>query len=131
VHSREGDKFNVEIMPAYNIREVQENANDLVNQVEKELANYAPDEYLCHGDFDAFGEWYSKYHDTYCRKGIPVDDFCDHSCDIELLMEYKWQRDRIRRHYDFLSCFKNPSKASTVFPLTSGRVMRSCIHDRE
>lgn len=43
-------------MPTYNISEVQENVNDLVNRVEKELANYAPDEYLCHGDFDAFGE---------------------------------------------------------------------------
>lgn len=81
-----------------------------------------PDEYCCYGEFDIFGEWFSKYHDSPpCRKGIPIDDYREHDCDLEIFMERKSERDRMKREYDFMKCFQNPSTQA----IGSGNSVRS------
>lgn len=90
-----------------------------------------PDEYCCHGEFDTFGEWFSKFHDSPpCQKGIPIDNYRDHNCDLEIFMKSQSKRDRMKREHDFKNCFQDPSKANTVFPLTTGRILDTCIHDK-
>ena len=91
-----------------------------------------PDEYSCHGDFDMFGDFFSGFHDAPpCRKGTPIDDFEEYSCDVEIFVKRKSERDRMERQYDFMDCFNDPTKAHTVYPLTIGRMFDSCIHDNE
>lgn len=65
-----------------------------------------------------------------CREGASRDDFCTHSCDIELADRYRSRRDNIERHFDLIHCFTDPTKAESGFPLTTGRVLKSCIYDQ-
>jgi hypothetical protein len=129
LHSREGTIYRVEIEPAIDLQEERKKADLRLRQADKELKGYMPDEYSCHGDFDAFGDFYSAYHDASCRKGVPIDDYNAHSCDIEILIKRKSERDRMERQHNFMDCFTDPAKASTVYPLTVVRVLGSCIHD--
>lgn len=130
LRSREGSICTVEIEPAIDLQEKRKKADRKFRQANKDLEGYMPDEYNCHGEFDAFGEFFSEYHDAPpCRKGIRIDDYNEHSCDIEIFIRRRSERDRLERGYEFMNCFNDPNKASAVYPLTSGRVFDSCIHD--
>ena len=130
LHSREGAVYRVEIEPAIDLQEERKDADIRLHQASKKLEGYMPDEYLCHGDFDAFGDFFSRFHDAPpCRKGTPIDDFKKYSCDVEIFVKRKSERDRMERQYDFMDCFNDPTNADTVYPLTIGRVLDSCIHD--
>lgn len=113
------------------LQEEQKKVDTSFNQAVEELEKYMPDEYCCHGEFDTFGEWFSKFHDSPpCQKGLPIDDYREHHCDLEIFMKIQSERDRMKREYDFMDCFRDPSKANTVFPLTTGRLLGTCIHDK-
>lgn len=129
IHSQQGSKFLVEVKAAITSGEAREEAESQLEPVLKRLSRYDQSDYNCHVRFDMFGELRSIYHDKRCLKDIPVD--IDVACDIELLLHYRWQRDKSGRQYDFMSCFRDTSRADSVFPLTTGRVMDSCIHDHQ
>jgi hypothetical protein len=137
LHTREGSTWRVEIKPAVDVQEERRDVAGKLAQTLKQLDKYAPYEYDCAGGFDAFGEWYAESHDEHCcRKGIPMDakkdaDFRMFGCDIELLERYISKLGKLERLSDFIERFKNPSNARTMFPLTTGCVLDSCIHDNK
>jgi hypothetical protein len=132
LHTREGAHWRVEIQPAFDVQEKRRELSDAIDEVESYLQKYAPYRYDCAGDFDMFGDWYTKHHDEICcRKGVPVNEddgwrFLD--CDRDLQKRYKSREDKLGRLSDFIECFKGSSMRS-VFPLTMGYVLDSCIHD--
>lgn len=98
LHSREGAAYRVEIEPAIDLQEERKKADSRLHEANEALESYMPDEYSCRGDFDAFGDFFSEYHDTPpCRKGIPIDDYNDHSCYVEISIKRKSERDRMER----------------------------------
>lgn len=48
---------------------------------------------------------------------------------METFIRRNSKRERMERAYDFMDCFSDPAEASTVYPLTIGRVFGSCIRD--
>lgn len=131
LHNREGAVYRVEIEPAIDLQAERENADRRLRRANKELEGRMPDE-SCHGDFDFFGDFFSAYHEVPpCRKGVPIDGFNNHSCDLEIFMKRKSERDRMERQYDFMNCYNDPTQAYTVYPLTMGRVLSSCIRDNK
>jgi hypothetical protein len=133
LHTRKGSTWRVEIKPA---ADVQAERNDLAGKITEiwkrrdKLDN--PDDHNCQVGFDAFGDRYVKWHEIPCRwKRFPIDAEFDEGCDIELLKSYQSKHERLERLSDFIDCFKDPSTANGVFPLTTGGVLDSCIHDNK
>jgi hypothetical protein len=136
LYTRKGSTWTVGIKPAVDIQEQRKDLTSKLNEIWKVLDEH-PDDYNCQGDFDAFGEWYTEWHDNHCcRKGVPINFDYDevirvHGCDIELSQRHRSKLDNLDRLSDFIERFKDPSNATTMFPLTTGRVLNSCIHDNK
>jgi hypothetical protein len=136
LHTRRESTWKVEIKPAIDVQDERRELASKLTGIREALSKYAPYEY-CAGDFDAFGEWYTIRHDEYsCRKGVPINASknVDHplfGCDVELSERYQSKLDLLERLSDFIDCFKDPSTANGVFPLTTGGVLDSCIHDNK
>jgi hypothetical protein len=132
---REGAQWGVKIQPAVDIQEKRRNLLSKLAEVKSEIDKYAEYDYNCKVEQDAFGDWYTKEHDeNCCRKGVAIDankgeDFGVFQCDKELGARYQSRYDNLKRLSDFVDCFKNPSAAKEMFPLTTGGALDSCIHD--
>jgi hypothetical protein len=133
LHTREGAHWMVEIQPAVDVQKKRKDLSSKLAEVEKVLDKYALYDYDCTGDFDMFGDWYSKRHDeNCCRKGVPAnedDDWTFFDCDRALSKRYELRLDELERPCDFMDCLKNPPAAKSLSPLTAGRAMNTCIHD--
>ena len=135
LYTREGSTWTVSIEPAVDVQEQRRGLANKLDEIGKVLDKYNPDDYICQGSFDAFGEWYTEWHDNNCcRKGVPIDPDYDevyrrHGCDRELEQKHRSKLEKLERLSDFIERFKDPSNATTMFPLTTGRVLNSCIHD--
>ena len=135
LRTREAAKWKVEIQPAVDVEEKRRDLSSKLAEVESELKKYAPYDYLCKVEQDPFGDWYTKEHDeNCCRKGVAIDankgeDFGVFECDKEVGARYQSRHDNLKRLSEFAECLKDPSAASAKFPLTTGVVLDSCIHD--
>lgn len=133
LHTREGAHWRVEIQPAVDIREMRRDLSSKLAEVKRVFEKYALYECDCAGDFDMFGDWYAKRHDeNCCRKGVPAnedDDSRVFDCDRDLETRYESRQEKLERLTDFIECFKGPFTTRSVFPLTLGYALDSCIHD--
>jgi hypothetical protein len=132
LHTREGSTWRVEIKPAVDFQEERRELADKITEIWKGLNKHKDDDHNCQVDFDAFGDLYVKWHMSPCRrKRFRGDAEFDEGCDIELFKKYQAKHDRLERLSDFIDCFKDSSTANGVFPLTTGGVLDSCIHDNK
>ena len=133
LHTREGSTWRVEIRPAVDVQEERRDLANKITEIRKRLDKLEnPGGHNCQVDFDAFGDRYVKWHGTHCRrKRVPLCAELDESCDIELLKSYQSKHDKLERLSDFIECFEDSSTANGVFPLTTGGVLDSCIHDNK
>jgi hypothetical protein len=132
LHTRKGSTWRVEIKPAADVQEERDDVARKITEIWKRLGKYNDDDHSCQVDFDVSGDRYVKWHESPCRrKRFPIDAEFDEDCDIELLEKYQAKHDRLERLSDFIDCLKDPSTANAVFPLTTGGILESCIHDNK
>ena len=136
LRTREGGAhWRVEIQPAVDVQKKRRVLSSALDEAKRVIKKYPPYDYDCRGGFDTFGDWYAVSHDeNCCREGVPVnkdkdDDWRVFNCDVELRERYKLRLKELERLGDFMDCFKSPLAAMSLFPLTTGRAMTSCIHD--
>ena len=113
-------------MPELNVDSIREEAKTSSEKLEKQLQKRRGEE--CHGHFDDFEYWHHDSRNVRCSTVTIFGEEDSETCDARDYEEAEY-RLRALRHLDyFMTCFKDPTKASSRRAL-AGMVQESCIYD--